>query len=252
MKRSKILINILIVITSLFLIYKVYSYIDVKRQEKESVDIYKKVEDIGLKRTKDLDEDHGDAYNGADENDDDAKKVDFDALESISKDIVSWIESDEGSIDYPVVKGKNNTYYLYHAVTGQRNLVGSIFMDYRNESMADPMIMIYGHVVKNGTMFASLHEFKKNPTETGFTIYTREQDFRTTCVLAARVSGETYINPKDYKTFEKRKELYSFLKKHAVYDTGYELKEDDQIINLVTCTYEAKNQRLIVMTVVDR
>ena len=66
MKRSKILINILIVITSLFLIYKVYSYIDVKRQEKESVDIYKEIEDIGLKRTKDLDEDHGDAYNGAD------------------------------------------------------------------------------------------------------------------------------------------------------------------------------------------
>ena len=209
MKRSKILINILIVITSLFLIYKVYSYIDVKRQEKESVDIYKKIEDIGLKRTKDIDEDHEHAYNGADENDEDAKKVDFDALESISKDIVSWIESDEGSIDYPVVKGKDNYYYLYHAVTGQRNLVGSIFMDYRNESMADPMIMIYGHVVKNGTMFASLHEFKKNPTETGFTIYTREQDFRTTCVLAARVSGETYINPKDYK---KEKNSTAFLR----------------------------------------
>ena len=95
MKRSKILINILIVITSLFLIYKVYSYIDVKRQEKEAVDIYKKIEDIGLKRTKDAGEDHGDAYNGADENDDDAKKVDFEALESISKDIVSWIESDD-------------------------------------------------------------------------------------------------------------------------------------------------------------
>lgn len=111
MKRSKILIDILIVITSLFLIYKVYSYIDVKRQEKESVDIYKKIEDIGLKRTKDLDEDHepGDA----DEDEEEAKKVDFDALESISKDIVSWIESDEGSIDYPVVKGKDNYYYRY-------------------------------------------------------------------------------------------------------------------------------------------
>ncbi|MFR7871131.1 MAG: hypothetical protein ACLU2L_01315 [Fenollaria timonensis] len=205
MKRSNILFNILIVITSLFLIYKVYSYIDVKRQEKESVDIYKKIEDIGLKRTKDADEDPGDAYNGADENDDDAKKVDFDALESISKDIVSWIESDEGSIDYPVVKGKNNTYYLYHAVTGQRNLVGSIFMDYRNESMADPMIMIYGHVVKNGTMFASLHEFKKNPAETGFTIYNKEQDFKP-LVLAAR-SGRDDINQRITRLLKKEKNL---------------------------------------------
>lgn len=246
MKRSKILINILILITSLFLIYKVYSYIDLKRQEKESVDIYNEIEEKVSKRDED------DANGDADEAEEEAKKVDFDALEAINKDIVCWLESDEGSIDYPVVKGRDNYYYLYRAANGKRNLVGSIFMDYRNESIEDPMVMIYGHMIKNGTMFASLHKFKDNPSETGFTIYTREQDIRTTCVLAARVSGETYINPKDYKTFKQRKKFYNFLKKHAVYDTDYELKEDDKIINFVTCTYEARNQRLIVLTIVDR
>lgn len=249
MKRSKILINILIIITSLFLIYKVYSYIDLKRQEKESVDIYKEIEKkVSKKDNKDEDHANGEADLAKEE----AKKVDFDALEAINKDIVCWLESDEGSIDYPVVKGRDNYYYLYRAANGKRNLVGSIFMDYRNESIDDPMVMIYGHMIKNGTMFASLHKFKDNPSETGFTIYTREQDFRTTCTLAARISGETYINPKDYKTFKQRKKFYNFLKKHAVYDTNYELKEDDKIINFVTCTYEANNQRLIVLSIVDK
>lgn len=245
MKRSKILVNILIAMSALFIIYKVYSYIDTKKQESEAEYIYKEIEDKGFaKASQDVKTDANDEAK--------EEKIDFDALEAINKDIKFWLKSDEGSIDYPVVKGRDNYHYLYYAANGKKNLAGSIFIDYRNESIDDPMLMIYGHMIKNGTMFASLHKFKDEPKETGFTIYTREQDIRTTCVLAGIVSGKTYINPKDYKSFKARKKFYDFLKKRAVYDTGYELKEDDKIINLVTCTYETKNQRLIVLTIVDK
>lgn len=244
MKRFKILINVLIILTILFLIYKVYSYIDTKKQEDEAKTIYKEIEEISFAK----DDDNDDAESAVDE-----EKIDFAALKAINEDIMYWIKSDEGSIDYPVVKARDNDYYLHHAANKKRNLVGSIFMDYRNESIDDSFVIIYGHMMNNGSMFATLNEFKKkDPSYRGFTISAEMGDIRTTSVLAARVSGETYINPKEYTSFEKRKSFFNELKKHAYFDAGYELKEDDRLILLVTCTYEKRNQRLIVVTVEER
>ena len=168
----------------------------------------------------------------------------------MNNEIVLWIKSDEGHIDYPVVKTDSNTKYLYTGADGKKNIVGSIFMDYRNEDAYDPFVMIYGHMMEDESMFATLNEFKTKPKFDGFTFYTDGKSFKTKAVLSALISGDEYINPRDYDDFNKRKEFYDTIRKNALYDANYNLKEEDRIVNLVTCSYERRNLRLVVVTIV--
>ena len=84
--------------------------------------------------------------------------VDFDALKEINPDIVAWIRIPE-VLDYPVVQGEDNSYYLFHTFRGENNIAGSIFLDYRNSSdFTDGRSIIYGHnMYYSGVMFGTLH-----------------------------------------------------------------------------------------------
>ena len=65
-------------------------------------------------------------------------------------------------INYPIVQGGDNSYYLKHLFSGERNGSGCIFLDFRNDaSFADRHSIIYGHHMKNGTMFTGIDKYKK-------------------------------------------------------------------------------------------
>ena len=245
MKFKKTLINILIVIVSIFLAHEIYSLIKLKRDERVGAETYSKIREMSFdvsneKKVSKIDEDKFEQSKGPD----------FDKLRTMNNEIVLWIKSDEGHIDYPVVKTDNNTKYLYTGADGKKNIVGSIFMDYRNKDAYDPFVMIYGHMMEDESMFATLNEFKTKPKFDGFTFYTDGKSFKTKAVLSALISGDEYINPRDYDDFNKRKEFYDTIRKNALYDANYNLKEEDRIVNLVTCSYERKNLRLVVVTIV--
>ncbi len=245
MKFKKTLINILIVIVSIFLAHEIYSLIKLKRDERVGAETYSKIREMSFdvsseKKVSKIDEDKFEQSKGPD----------FDKLRTMNNEIVLWIKSDEGHIDYPVVKADNNTKYLYTGADGKKNIVGSIFMDYRNEDAYDPFVMIYGHMMEDESMFATLNEFKTKPKFDGFTFYADGKSFKTKAVLSALISGDEYINPRDYDDFNKRKEFYDTIRKNALYDANYNLKEEDRIVNLVTCSYERRNLRLVVVTIV--
>lgn len=245
MKFKKTLINILIVIVSIFLAHEIYSLIKLKRDERVGAETYSKIREMSFdvsseKKVSKIDEDKFEQSKGPD----------FDKLRTMNNEIVLWIKSDEGHIDYPVVKTDNNTKYLYTGADGKKNIVGSIFMDYRNEDAYDPFVMIYGHMMEDESMFATLNEFKTKPKFYGFTFYTDGKSFKTKAVLSALISGDEYINPRDYDDFNKRKEFYDTIRKNTLYDANYNVKEEDRIVNLVTCSYERKNLRLVVVTIV--
>lgn len=122
-------------------------------------------------------------------------------------------------------------------------------MDYRYTRFADPFTMVYGHMTKDGSMFGSLNAFKSDGDVPSFEYSEREGHRRGEPVLAAIIDGETLIDPRDYGDFTKRAKFYRKLKQDAVYDTGYELKEEDHLVVLVTCSYERHNVRLEVVTV---
>lgn len=241
MKRTKKILNLIIIIFGLIFAYQVFSYAKTRKAEKESEKIYTEIK-TSAQTPKPV------------ENERDVpieNQIDFENLTAINTDIFAWIRSDEGRIDYPLVKGVDNDKYLHTLASGEENLLGAVFMEYRNESLEDDLVLIYAHTTNNGTMFGSLNTFKENPEKTGFTFITKDKTIKTKAAIAAIIPGQTAIDPKDYKDFEKRKEFVDYIRQNAVFDTGYDLKENDKIINLVTCTYEKHDSRLLVLTIND-
>lgn len=87
--------------------------------------------------------------------------VDFDGLLKTNCDVTGWIYIEDTNINEPIVQGTDNKYYVDHMADGTRNSAGSIFIDYRNApDFSDPHTVIYGHNMKNKTMFAHITEYK--------------------------------------------------------------------------------------------
>ncbi len=104
----------------------------------------------------------GDEQNSAKQETVNLPKIDFDALKDINSDIIGWIYFEDTSIDYPIVKGDDNVYYLDHLYNGEVNSSGSIFLDAQNNEMfLDRNSIVYGHHMKNGTMFSDITNYKE-------------------------------------------------------------------------------------------
>lgn len=87
-------------------------------------------------------------------------KVDFDGLETVNSDIIGWLYCADTVIDYPVVQGTDNSYYLDHLFDRSDNPNGCLFVDYRNAGdFSDRHTVIYGHAMKNGSMFSSIRSY---------------------------------------------------------------------------------------------
>ena len=85
---------------------------------------------------------------------------DFDAkMREINPDFICWIRIDGTPIDYPVVRGRDNIEYLDRSFFGEKNLFGTLFMDYRNVGDFVPHIIIYGHMSRYGDKFGGLLNF---------------------------------------------------------------------------------------------
>ena len=88
-------------------------------------------------------------------------KIDFEGLQAVNPDVIAWIDIPGLSISYPVVQGTDNAYYLHHLFTGEYNSSGSIFADWHNQpDFTDPNTIVYGHNMKNGSMFGTLSHYQ--------------------------------------------------------------------------------------------
>lgn len=82
-------------------------------------------------------------------------------LQESYPEIQAWISLDQTEINYPVVQGKDNDYYLCHSYEKEKNPFGAIFMDYRNQAdFSDQNTILYGHNAKRGGCFKDLHQYE--------------------------------------------------------------------------------------------
>ncbi len=164
------------------------------------------------------------------------------SLHEENPDVIGWIRFDNSEISYPLMQGKDNDYYLKRNYRGEKNNAGSIFLEASNSpDLEDSHSIIYGHNMKDLSMFGSLKEYKYKDyykDHPYFTIYTLDQVYRYQIFAYYDISmyGDVYNNqfgPDDF--------FQSFIDtmvSRSYYDTGVRPQKTDKIITLSTCSTE--------------
>lgn len=178
-------------------------------------------------------------------------EVDFEELKQINKDVIGWIEVEAiPEISYPIVQAEDNDYYLKRTIYGNENSAGSIFIDYTNsDTFKDCNTVIYGHNMKNGSMFgqlSDLYEQEKYKISQYIWICTPNGKYRYEIfsMQYAHVNSNTY---QFYQTHgdEFQAYLIEMTSKSVVDLQTPLLSKEDYIITLSTCTSDS-NTRFVV------
>lgn len=172
--------------------------------------------------------------------------VDFEKLTAEYPDTVGWLYCEGTPINYPVVQGKDNLRYLRRLPDGSYNAAGSLFADYRcKEVAASGNYIIYGHNMKNGSMFGTLVRYKsQNYYDEHPTLYylTPERTFRIELIagFVTKSTGEVY------NTQLSAEQVRQFCAE-SDFSSGITPQDDDVFITLSTCSYEYENARYVVI-----
>ena len=180
-------------------------------------------------------------------------------LQEENSDIVGWLEIEGTSINYPVLQGTDNEYYITHNYKKQKSKNGSIFLtkDY-DWSIPSSNFLIYGHNLNNGTMFQELlkyakEEFYKEHPIIRFTTNKEDAEYEVISVFKSRVYYKTEKNVFRYYFFvnaNSEAEYDEFIKnakKASLYDIDKTAKFGDQLITLSTCSYHVEDGRFAVV-----
>jgi sortase B len=182
----------------------------------------------------------------------------YDEVKALNSDVLGWITIDGTVIDYPVVRTADNEYYLGRDVERHKSVYGSIFMDFRNADPAQQKhIILYGHNMKNGTMFHDLRDYKQRDFfDTYRTIKLLWDGVDTEWrIFAAYISTSgSFYHIRTY--FQSEQEFadvmnqtieYAKTVKPANLDSSVTIKASDQVLTLSTCTYEYDDSYFVVM-----
>ena len=184
--------------------------------------------------------------------------IDFQFLRTQNPDLVGWIGTDGEEINYPLVRGKDNEFYLNHLFTREKNKLGSIFMDYRNQAdFLDRNTIIYGHNMKDGSMFADLSKYSSKDfwqahktvwfdTVAGSCAYEIFAVIHTT-VQADDADAFPFYRFVDAASPEEFADYVSACKAQALYDTGISAQYGDKLLTLSTCDNITDNGRWLVI-----
>lgn len=182
-------------------------------------------------------------------------QIDFELLKEINPQVIGWLYLPGTGISYPVVQGENNTYYLDHLFDGKQNSAGCLFLDCQCEGFTGKNSVIYGHDMKNGTMFASLKNYENQEYYEMYPLFylITEDGIQTVDVFSAYV---TEIDTDAWwLTFSSEKEYEAWLK-HLVSRSCFQSKvtpsSSDQVITLSTCDSTFENARFVCHGIVRK
>ena len=176
-------------------------------------------------------------------------QVDFSQLSEINSDIVGWIYIEGTNINYPVVQGSDNNYYLKRLFDGTYNSSGCIFLDYRcTSNFTDQHSIIYGHHMKDKSMFSGLMNYKDQAfyDEHSVALLVTPTAYYKIQFFSGYVS-DTWSDAWDLSFSEY--EYLSWLndiQRKSCFETDYIPTTEDKIITLSTCTYEFDTAKFVL------
>ena len=180
-------------------------------------------------------------------------------LQKENPDIIGWLEIENTNINYPVLQGTDNEYYMTHNYKKEKSKKGSIFLskDY-DWNIPSTNLLIYGHNLRNGTMFEELleyenEEFYKEHPIIRFTTAEEDAEYVIISVFKSRVYYKYEKNVFRYyyfvnaKTQEEYNEFIGNAKKASLYNIEETAVFGDQLITLSTCSYHTEDGRFVVV-----
>ena len=168
-------------------------------------------------------------------------EYDFDELKKINSDIVGYIEVDNTEVSYPVVKSSDNSYYLNHSFDGEKNEIGSIFLDYRNDlDNLSKNNIIYGHGRLDNTMFGSLNNLldsnNLDSKESYYITLSTPNSIMTFKIFSVyTIPKEGYYIKTYFSSNKYFKEFLETILKRSIYNFNTDLNTSDKILTLSTC-----------------
>lgn len=182
--------------------------------------------------------------------------IDFDALHAENEEIFSWIQVDGTKIDYPVLcRPDDDTYYHTHNVEHEKVIAGSIYIQASVNSMdwSDFHTVVYGHNMRNGSMFAGLHDFEDGDffdEHDSVVIYTptRRLTYR---IFAAYKRDDAHLMKRfDYSNEQGRQAFLDDIFSHTGhFRSDVEVTTDSRILTLSTCVGGEDDKRYVVQAV---
>lgn len=174
-------------------------------------------------------------------------------------DLIGWIRIDGTVIDYPVMQSKaDGDFYLDHGFGKKESKKGVPFVDER--CPVDPMgtnTIIYGHHMKDGSMFASLLKYEDQNFYEAHSIicFSTLYEEREYDIIAVFESKTYYTTDQVFKHYnflnaEDETDFNSYIhniKELALYDTGVSAEYGDELITLITCSYHTENGQFVVV-----
>lgn len=177
-------------------------------------------------------------------------EIDFEALQAVNEDVIGWLYLPDTVINYPVVQGEDNSYYLKHLVDGTYNANGCLFVDCKNQSnLTDDNTLIYGHHMDSGKMFASLVKYKEQEFyDTHPVIYLLTKD---EVYLVELFAGYTTTSDSEAYmiSLATREEKIAWLKEmfhSSDFYADVTVSALDHIVTFSTCAYDFQNARYVL------
>ncbi len=180
-------------------------------------------------------------------------EINFAALRDINKDVTAWIRFEDGKIDLPILdeSQKELNYYLHHDIYGKESSAGTLFVE-NTDSVKNRII--YGHNMKNGSMFGSLKYLvwdKKalhNPKITIWTVDGVEHLFEIISIAVTKENSSLYQIPESDEEYDSYVDLLISAGAYSNVDAEGLSKRND-LVTLSTCYGKGSNERLIVVAV---
>lgn len=177
--------------------------------------------------------------------------VDFEAMRAVNPDVVGWIRCEGTPIDFPVVKGDDNKWYLRRNWKGEQDMCGSIFVDAdASDGFTDARTIIYGHHMNDNLMFACLEDwdsqayYEQHPV---MWLLTPEHTYRLDLLAGEHIpaTSDAYVPAKNYD--EAFMQWLTTYIAESDFESNLAPSEQDRYVMLSTCAYVFDNARYTIL-----
>lgn len=248
-KFIKIFICVLLVAVFAFSLYQIISILMSRYTAKTHYESYEKYVVISTSPTEQANVENNTSETITEE----PKKItiDFESFVMEFPNAVGWIYSEGADLNYPVMQGKNNSYYIDHLPDGSRNSNGSLFVDFRNSSPeVDANYIIYGHNMNDGSMFGSITNYKNQEYYDRYPyleFFTLEKDYKIELIAGCTVNVDSPVFDIDFDDENSINELIS----NSTFKSKTKYNKGDKLITLSTCSNVSEETRYILIGILS-